>query len=337
MKNILVCVSGLTPQIVTETLFCLTFQQKVPIDELYILTTSRGRDVIMGLDDKVKYPHLKPELKRMCKMYAFKEPTFEYNDTHIIVAKEQSIEISDVRNDEDNTLFPNKVCEFINEKTKDRDNVLYCSISGGRKSMGVDLAQALSLFGRENDKLLHVLTHENNEFKGFFPESKKQIKELELAILPYVRLRSIIGKETRNKSFTKMKFTDIVNFTQVELRTAFSDKAEVDIKENGTNEIRIGEFDPIRLEPAMMKLYKYILLKKIEGNESVSLLNILKNCGHKFSEDTFYQKVTKIRKKFEEKIIEPEIVGRFIIQGPSVFGASNYGILADNSKFKILA
>jgi hypothetical protein len=202
--------------------------------------------------------------------------------------------------------------------------------------MGVDLAQGLSLFGRENDLLLHVLTHENNEFKGFFPETTKQIKELELAILPYVRLRSIIGKETKNKSFTKMKFTDIVKHTQAELKTAFTDKAEVDIRVNGTNEIRIGEYDAVRLEPAMMKLYKFILLRKLEGDESVSLLDILKNCDHKFNEDTFYPKVKKIRNRFEEKINEPEIVGRFIIQGPSTFGASNYGIIADKSKFKLI-
>lgn len=337
MKNILVCVSGLTPQIITETLFCLSYQKKIQIHQLYVLTTSRGRDVILGIDKKVKLPNLKSEIKRMCAKYKIAVPLFENNDTHIIVAKEQSIELKDVRDDKHNVLFPNKVCEFLNELTSNRDSVIYCSISGGRKSMGVDLAQGISLFGRENDLLLHVLTHENNEFKGFFPETPKEIRELELAVLPYVRLRSILGKETKNKSFTKMKFTDIVNYTQAELRTAFTDKAEVDIRENGTNEIRIGEFDSIRLEPAMMKLYKYILLKKNEGDESVSLQDILRNCGHKFSEDTFYQKVTKIRKKFEEKIIEPEIVGRFIIQGPNTFGASNYGILADISKFKLIA
>ncbi len=343
MKNILVCVSGLTPQIITETLFCLSYERKIQIDEIYVLTTSKGRDVILGIEvnlgnDKfLKLPNLKSEIGRMCTKFKIKEPKFENNDSHIIVAKEQSIELKDVRDDKHNELFPNKVCEFLNKITSNREAVLYCSISGGRKSMGVDLAQGLSLFGRENDLLLHVLTHENNEFKGFFPETRKQIKDLELAVLPYVRLRSIIGKETKNKSFTKMKFTDIVKHTQAELSTAFTDKAEVDIRANGTNEIRIGDFDSVRLEPAMMKLFKFIVLRKFENDEYVSLQEILKHCDHKFNEDTFYQKVNKIRKKFEEKINEPEIAGRFIIQGPATFGASNYGIIADKSKFKLIA
>lgn len=335
MKNLLICVTGLTPQVVTEALFCLSYKQKIKIDELYAITTSRGRDVILGHDSKVTLPPLKKEIQRMCQKYKLNVPKFEYNDNHIIVAKEQSIELSDVRDDKHNKLFPNKVCGFLNDKTRNRENILYCLISGGRKSMGVDLAQALSIFGRENDKLLHVLTHEDNEFKGFFPETKSQINDLELAELPFVKLRSIIGRETKNKSFTKMSFTDIVKFTQAELRTAFSDKAQIDISDNGSNEIAIGEYDPVKLQPSMMALYRFILINKMEGNDYVSFRTIADKCGHKFTKDTLYQTVSKIRRCFEKVIDEPGIIGLYIIQGPDVFGKSNYGIIADRTKFKV--
>lgn len=330
MKNLLICVTGITPQIITETLFCLTVQKKIGIDELYIVTTTRGRDVILGVDEKIKYPPFKNELKRMCTHFKISLPKFEYNDNYIKVAKEQSLELSDVRNDKHNKLFPNKLCEFINEKTRDRNNILHCSISGGRKSMSVDMAFALSLFGRENDKLWHVLTHENQEFKHFFPENKKQEKELELAELPFVKLRSIIGKETNNKSFEKMKFTDIVNFTQAELKTAFSDKLIIN-----KNDITLGEYESFRMEPAAMKLYKFILDAKINGEESVTVENILNNCPHKFTKKGIIEKVTKIKKMFEKNISDIDLIGKFIIQGPGVFGTSSYGILADKSKFRI--
>ena len=330
MKIFLICVTGITPQIITETLFCLTVQKKIGIDELYIVTTTRGRDVILGVDEKIKYPPFKNELKRMCTHFKISLPKFEYNDNYIKVAKEQSLELSDVRNDKHNKLFPNKLCEFINEKTRDRNNILHCSISGGRKSMSVDMAFALSLFGRENDKLWHVLTHENQEFKHFFPENKKQEKELELAELPFVKLRSIIGKETNNKSFEKMKFTDIVNFTQAELKTAFSDKLIIN-----KNDITLGEYESFRMEPAAMKLYKFILDAKINGEESVTVENILNNCPHKFTKKGIIEKVTKIKKMFEKNISDIDLIGKFIIQGPGVFGTSSYGILADKSKFRI--
>lgn len=333
MKNLLICVSGLTPQIITETLYCLSVQKKIKIDELYVITTSRGRDVIMGMYEKIKLPPFIIELKKMCSMYKINLPKFEYNDSHVIVAKEQSIEMKDVRNDKQNKLFPNKLCEFINQKSKDKNNILYCSISGGRKSMSVDMALALSLFGRENDKLLHVLTHEGNEFKGFYPKNKKEDKELELADIPYVKLRSIIAKETKNKSFGKMKFTDLVDFTQKELKTAFTDKL---ILKMNTNEIIFGEYEPFRLEPAEMKLYKFILDNKNTGNESASVQNILSDCPHKFTKKGIVEKVFKIRKKFEKNIDDIDLIGKFIILGPEVFGSSNYGILADKSKFKII-
>lgn len=127
-KNLLICVSGLTPQIITETLYCLSVQKKTKIDELYVITTSRGREVIMGVDDKIKLPPFIVELKKMCISYKINLPKFEYNDSHVIVAKEQSIEMKDVRNDKQNKLFPNKLCEFINQKSKDKNNILYCSI-----------------------------------------------------------------------------------------------------------------------------------------------------------------------------------------------------------------
>ncbi len=52
----------------------------------------------------------------MCEKYKIHSPKFEHNDTHIIVAKELTIELDDIRNDKHNRLFPNKLCEFINEK-----------------------------------------------------------------------------------------------------------------------------------------------------------------------------------------------------------------------------
>lgn len=331
MKNILICVTGLTPQVVTETLYCLSVQQNKIINELFIITTSRGRNVILGIDDKIKLPPLVNELKEMCKHYKIKMPQFEMNDKHIIVAKSQSIEISDVRNDKHNQLFPNKICEFINEKTKDKENTLFCSISGGRKSMSVDIAFAISLFGRENDKLLHVLTHEDNEFQGFYPKNKKEDKELELSELPFVRLRSLLAKQTTSKNFYKKKFTDIVSFTQTELKTLVNRLVLSERESSFT----YGEFGPVRLEPAEIKLYKYILSKKLSGNESCSTFAIQSECPHKFTPGTLLQKISKINKKLKESIEDPEVLSTLEICGPDVYGPTNYGIGLDSSKIKL--
>src|SRR5690606_26961156 len=149
-KNILICVTGLTPQIITETFYCLTVQKKIKIDEIYILTTTRGSEVILGKDRGKQTPKVifKDELMQLCKKYKIKVPKFENSSKHIITAKEESLGLSDIRNDKHNKLFPNKVCEFIKEISSG-DNTIYCSISGGRKTMSVHLAFAMVLFGRE--------------------------------------------------------------------------------------------------------------------------------------------------------------------------------------------
>ncbi|MBN2572349.1 MAG: TIGR02584 family CRISPR-associated protein, partial [Ignavibacteriales bacterium] len=207
-NNILICVSGLTPQIVTETLYCLSKQNKIPIDELYIFTTKKGRDVIIGTDKELSTPKipLKNEIINLCNKYKLKLPKFENNDEHIIVAKEESVELYDIRTDKHNILFPNKICEVIKNLTEEKNNIIYCSISGGRKSMSVHLAFAMSLYGRENDKLFHVLTNEENEFKEFYPRNRKEDKALILSEIPFVRLRHFSLLKTKAKT----KYADIV-------------------------------------------------------------------------------------------------------------------------------
>src|ERR1043166_4420147 len=45
-RHILLCVAGLTPQIITETLYALTQQRGERVDEIRVITTLGGRDRI---------------------------------------------------------------------------------------------------------------------------------------------------------------------------------------------------------------------------------------------------------------------------------------------------
>ena len=61
--------------------------------------------------------------------------------------------------------------------TLDDDTQLMVSIAGGRKTMGYYAGYALTLFGRHQDQLSHVLVSE--EFEGnrdfFFPTRQTEI------------------------------------------------------------------------------------------------------------------------------------------------------------------
>jgi CRISPR-associated protein (TIGR02584 family) len=344
VKNILVAVSGLTPQIISETFYCLAVKNKIIIDEIIVITTSRGRDVILGRDKeynkKRKYPPLEKELARMCKMYELKIPSFKPKK-NIICADEQSVELHDIRNDKDNILFPNKVCEVIKQKTGDKETVLHCTISGGRKTMSVDLAFALSLFGRMQDKLYHVLVDESLEFSKFFPETKSEAKKLEIAEIPYVRLRPLLGDVTQNKVFTKMSYSDIVKYTQQQLKIKSSEKLVIN---KTRSEILFGTNEPVHIEPKKLELYLHLYNLKLEGKDSENIITLtekLFGVSQKAEEleakkDNVLSYINKINKIIIKAVNDIEVEYIFFINGPGEFGKYHYGILADRDKFVII-
>lgn len=362
-KNILVCVSGLTPQIITETFFCLTVKQKIQIDELYILTTRRGKEVILGIDQARNTPKvsLKKELQNLCTDYKVKFPLFELNDNHIITAKEESIELYDVRTDKDNILFPNKVMDFIRKLTMNQNSILHCSISGGRKTMSVHLAFALSIFGRENDKLYHVLTSEENEFKDFYPKTKKDAKLLELAELPYVRLRSILSKELQEDRLIKYSYDQIVAATQKSLKLLL--KQDVLILNIPNREIQFN-VNRVRLEPMEFAIYYLLIEEKLSNNENLSISEITssefarKLCdfiesNYKYfyhsserkekliktglSPELFRSKRSIINKKIVSLFNDDSLANLFIIQSQRVYGNTRYFVLTSKEKIKIVS
>jgi len=360
LKNILIAVTGLTPQIVTETFFCLAKQKKITIHEIYIITTSRGKEVILGKDKAKNTPDvsLKSEIDQMCAKWKLPPPKFEAN-SHVIVAQEESLELNDIRSDKDNMLFPNKTAEFIRKMSEDPDKVLYCSISGGRKSMGVHLTAALQIFGREHDKLLHVLTSEENEFKGFYPLNTKQSKELELSEIPFVSLRPLLADAISDKKFSSLKFTEVVSLSRAKLRE-LSEKnfLIIDLQRSrlvyGNNEAK--------LERVEMGIYYLIYELKTEGQLSLSREYLeSKEFAHRlkvFLEETFRRyfdegyktawfnkgfeiadlrpKFSNIKKKVCTLFPSKELAEPFFISDViNVYGGKAYGIKAGVNRYRV--
>jgi CRISPR-associated protein (TIGR02584 family) len=76
--------------------------------------------------------------------------------------------LEDIRSPDDNRRAADGITELIREFTADPDCALHVSIAGGRKTMGFFLGYALSLYGRPQDKLSHVLVSEPFESSSGF-------------------------------------------------------------------------------------------------------------------------------------------------------------------------
>ena len=200
-RRILLAVTGLSPQIVTETLHALAVGKDTPFipTEVHLITTTEGaeRARLALLSDKPGWFH------RLRSDYAL--PPIAFDTHHIHVLRDAAgQEMADIRSPADNLACADFITEKVRELSADADAALHVSIAGGRKTMGFFLGYALSLFGRPQDRLSHVLVSEpfENSWGFFYPTLYENIIEtagkklvdtrdarLSLAEIPFVSLR----------------------------------------------------------------------------------------------------------------------------------------------------
>ncbi len=201
-RDILICVAGATPQIITETIYALAMKSPpVRIDEMYVITTTVGRELI---EEKLINEGV---LHRLIREYDL--PALKFTPEHIILIRDHSgSPLSDIKTSEDSEATGDLITEVVREFASRPDVVLHCSIAGGRKTMSYYLGAALQLYGRPCDRLYHVLVSPEFEANPEFyypPKKPRKIRcrlpdgtemslstaqaKVYIAELPYLRLR----------------------------------------------------------------------------------------------------------------------------------------------------
>ncbi|MCF7992154.1 MAG: TIGR02584 family CRISPR-associated protein [Thiohalocapsa sp.] len=204
VRQVLLAVTGLTPQVVTETIYALwkTDPTLVP-DEVYLVTTVRGAE-------HARLNLLSPTIDwmgRLRREYQLPPIHFPPANIHVIPGNDGTA-LEDIRSPEDNVCAADFITDLVRRLTDDPHSALHVSIAGGRKSMGYFVGYALSLFGRPQDRLSHVLVSEPFEsHREFYYPTRDEIpihvkrgdKEVaydcrtarvDLAWIPFVRLRA---------------------------------------------------------------------------------------------------------------------------------------------------
>ena len=164
-RRVLLAVTGLTPQIVTETLYAVAVKgtpRWVPT-EIRIITTRQGAE-------KAERMSLPAELRQLCGDYDLPEAAFGVEDIRIIKSPNGK-PLDDILDEADNAAVADFITEEVRALTADPNASLHVSIAGGRKTMGFYVGYALSLFGREQDRLSHVLVPPSLEFERVFLSS----------------------------------------------------------------------------------------------------------------------------------------------------------------------
>lgn len=221
-KNILFLVTGMTPQIITETVYALSADPEntdkwIP-DEVHVLTTGKGMTQIRsrllndGWFNKLVQDYQLPAIK------------FDESTLHVIT-DESGQELEDLKTLVDNECSANQICQKIREFTQDSNNSVHVSIAGGRKTMGFYAGYALSLYGRAQDRMSHVLVSEDFEqaIEFYYPtnyeyyvEKYKSPERLDarearvfLADIPFIRMKDAILPKHQLRQDDG--FVDVVN------------------------------------------------------------------------------------------------------------------------------
>ncbi|WP_019672858.1 CRISPR-associated ring nuclease Csm6 [Psychrobacter lutiphocae] len=223
MKNILFLVTGMTPQIITETVWALACAPDVPEpwipDEIHVLSTASGLNQIKKrlFEDGV--------FKQMQQDYpSLAHINFKATDDYLHHIDNNGEVLNDLKTPEENEKAADAIYEKIRQFTSDDNIVLHVSIAGGRKTMGFYAGYALSLFGRAQDSMSHVLVGEEFEkaVDFFYPtpnsylvsdRDKKVVGDAKdapvwLAKVNFIRMKEAI--KARHQLNTDDSFSDVV-------------------------------------------------------------------------------------------------------------------------------
>lgn len=204
---LLLCIAGMTPMIITETLWYLTQRIGELVEEIRVVTTLKGRDEVV----KHLLANGSGKFYEFCQDYEIDWP-IKFDETCITVLRAEDMKsLPDIITPEDNHLAANQIYDIVRLLTRDPHRRIHASAAGGRKTMGFYLSAAMQLFGRASDRVSHTLVHPDFEFNRefFYPPVAPRELEIkrdgrtvkvstanawvELVEIPFVRVRGIAG------------------------------------------------------------------------------------------------------------------------------------------------
>lgn len=280
-KNVLFLVTGMTPQIITETVWALACDPHndhhwIP-DEIHVLSTDDGLNQIRAtLFDEGIFAKFQQDYPALAPI------TFNKHCLHVIEKDGQPLK--DLKTPADNELAANMICQKVRDFTQDDNVTLHVSIAGGRKTMGFYAGYALSLYGRSQDRMSHVLVDSDYEsamgfyyptVNDYFVKQRHTDKHLNakdakiwLANIPFVRMRASLNPDDMiaNKDFSTV--VEMINLSLQPIALTLDSKKRTITIEGKTCKLTPKEFS-VYLLSAMLKQSDQALYypsKDIEGD-----------------------------------------------------------------------
>ena len=255
-EPILLAVTGMSPAILTETVWALAQEKPAIIPKrIIVLTTTQGRQKILHslfsplplFKDQTAWEALRSALAKAGNDL---EGRLQFGTTHddirVLTTLNRTtgatVEMDDIRTPAENEAAANFLLEQVRAIVENEDEQLIASMAGGRKTMGALLYACMNLVARETDRLTHVLVNDpfDNLPDFFFPgqpgskltdRSGKTVltskARIELADVPFVPLRNLFLRQLNRKAGT---FTRLVESCRENIRQQAADRVKLTIE-----------------------------------------------------------------------------------------------------------
>jgi CRISPR-associated protein (TIGR02584 family) len=208
--DVLVAGVGLSPAVLTNTVWALAHKNEPVVpDEIVVVTTATARKCIDSLllsggGWERLYRQLSDDGLDIEGKLAFGA-----SDSIRILGDGKS-DFDDIATPEQNDAAADFILKVLRQYTEDPGTRVIASIAGGRKSMSALMMSCMSLLGREQDRLCHVLVNEPYERlmdpPFLFPEKGMNHRlgdktypstkaHPQLSDIPFVRVRGWYEKE----------------------------------------------------------------------------------------------------------------------------------------------
>ncbi len=269
-RRCLVCVMGLSPQVVTETLYCLVTEQNFVPTEVILLTTLNGknralRDLLDPQDGK---------FAAFCRDYNLQgKIAFSEESIHVIKDAD-GLPLTDIRTPQDNINAADMIASVVGTLCSDDSTTLHVSIAGGRKTMGFFLGYALSIFGRQQDRMSHVLVsepYENNKDFFYPTQTPREIyhadgspldaskAKVSLAEIPFIKLRAGLSPELLSGA---CRYSYAVERAQKELAPGLSLLLDI----GSRTAVCAGQ--SVKLPPVLFSVYLWLAQRTLQGKDA---------------------------------------------------------------------
>jgi CRISPR-associated protein (TIGR02584 family) len=183
-REVLVAMVGRSPAVVTETLWALMFQKDPPIlpNEIHVIVTG-------AVEAEVKrrlWSDQRSGRRLFERDWGIAFPETKWH----LIRTEGGRVVDDVLTEADSVAVGDTAVRVVAELCADPSTRVHASLAGGRKTMSFYIGYALSLFGRAQDELTHVVVA-----PAEFEECKDFWYPMPAARFPHVDDRMVDGRD----------------------------------------------------------------------------------------------------------------------------------------------